>query len=503
MTATLIRTPTSTLRPRVDGTFRERAAATPPTDEELLARVGRGDAAAWGELYRRHRGTVTGYVRNRVPANADVEDLVHEGFLLARDMAGDYRLGEQGYTVRAWLCGRAGQAIRQNAWSSHAYLLAADASRTAMREPVTEPAAERERQPLSEPVLHALAQLPPAQRRAIQLRYLDGLSEGQAAEVGQCTPRSIRSSAEVARRKLRTSLAELTPEARSPLQGMPRHEAARLALATVGDGDVEGAQAWLRERGVRVGTTTMYEVRRDPDRPRTVKQDPPAYATLEQIRALPPMDRARAAGRDYRSHYDQLPSISQLAAATGVSNPTASRALRQLKAEHQTDQQSQPVDADDRAHHRAGVERSASTSAHQPATAAPPAERDDQRQAALPDPSAQHRVSVHSQAVHSPPKARPATSHHGTSQRSAPAREHDAGEEASDPAPAEVSIARARVALDVLSAHRTEQDKRRSSEQARTEQLNRWHHDDHHDQASTGRAATRSGRADHGEGHTR
>jgi RNA polymerase sigma factor (sigma-70 family) len=542
MTATLTRTPARTLT-RLISTAAVATAAADQNDRDLVARMGGGDRAAWGELYRRHRATVIRYVARRVAVEADVEDLVHEASLHAWDMAGEYR-PEHGYAVRSWLCGRAGQAVRRYSWNDrHAYHAAVDATREALRRPVTETAAEREARALSEPVAAAVAGLAPAERQAITLRYLDGLSEAQAAEVRGCTGRAIRSSAEAGRRKLTGALADLAPEARSPLQEMPRREVARIALATVGYDNVPAAQEWLRDRGVRVSTTTLYEARRAHDRAKPGTHIPaaavgehrparPAYTPPEDVTTLPPSDRARAAGRDYRTRHGRLPSISQLADATGVAPATAARALRQLKTDHHA--QSEPTA--DTAHPGTGSGRQAGTVDTQPArpgsrrehasprqdgehealtrrqqpdttgaATVPVVERavdryadrrrpgEDQARGPLADPAtARHRVRAHSQAAPTGPAARDDATRHRHATSRTVGDDTTAKHDTSTAPPAEVSIARARVALAVLTAHRAEQAQRHAVEQARVEQLNRWHHDDHD---TTGR--------DDGEGHER
>ncbi len=85
-------------------------AATVPTqarldaasDEGLLARVADGDREALGELYRRHRGVVRGFVLGRIARGDDADDVVQETFLRAGKEAGRYR-AEDGHRVPQWL----------------------------------------------------------------------------------------------------------------------------------------------------------------------------------------------------------------------------------------------------------------------------------------------------------------------------------------------------------------------------------------------------------------
>ncbi len=71
-------------------------------DEDLLARMADGDREALGELYRRHRGGVRGFVLGRIARSDDADDVVQETFLRAAKEAGDYRV-EDGHPVPQWL----------------------------------------------------------------------------------------------------------------------------------------------------------------------------------------------------------------------------------------------------------------------------------------------------------------------------------------------------------------------------------------------------------------
>lgn len=583
MTATLTRTV-------------RRAGEVPPhgsrlgeaDDRDLVARVAGGDRDALGELYRRHHRLVTSFVRSRVHVAADAEDLAHEAFLAAAAEAGDYEPGS-GLAVQSWLCGHASRTVRHYAWNDrHRQLVATNGVGEQLRRPVTETAAEREGRPLSEPVRAALEQLPPAQRRAVQLRYLEGLGDEQAAEVAGVTRNTMASTVAEARRRLARQLAEHAPPVREPesaLAAMPVRQAARVAVKTVG---YPNALAWLREQGVRVSEHTVYRANKDlqvdpdgklaaaraadraaqreaqraesrwsylpspevmalerptqraraavddyvaqtgrqpgartlaravqvgtttarvalqeadPERTRQLLPDGPAYTPPEQVSTLRrPRDRAHAVSVDYHAQRGQLPTWREVVAAADVSETTARRAIHLLST--------QPASG----HHPKADRPAHDATAGPPASADQQHDRDRHAHRPRPDPNQRHRVAVHSQAAH---PAAPARDHHATRHQRAPASEAagrtdehtdshgpvDREPAEAGPPPAQVSIARARVALAVINAHRAEQDQRQTAEQARSAQLARWHHeDDHGSQASTRRARDR---ATDGEDHTR
>ncbi len=142
----------------------------------------------------------------------------------------------------------------------HPYLAAARGAREQARRPVTETAQAREATPLSEPLQAALARLTPGERRAIQLRYIDGLGPDQAAEIIGVRKRSFHRRVAYGRRKLAKELVDLAPQSRSPLQEVPRREAIKRALAAAGD-DVPAAAAWLRKQGVHASEANLYRYR--------------------------------------------------------------------------------------------------------------------------------------------------------------------------------------------------------------------------------------------------
>jgi hypothetical protein len=292
-----------------------------------------------------------------------------------------------------------------------------------------------------------------------------------------------------ARRKLAWMLADQAPAASSPVQEMRPGQAIEAALTAVGYDKPAAVQEWLRQRGVRVSKSHVYNIRNRGPRPATDHDQQPVHrglvpatsadhadpvhrvehATDEHgLRPLPPRgrpgvkpvlrDRARAAGQHYRDQHGRLPTSSELAEQAGVSSRTAAKVLRQLRSDR-------PALSDP-----AGIGRGVDYV-------------EDTRPPVTDQASPRHRVPVRRQAVHSMPPARAATGHqsatHGRPTASAARRGEASLEGASDatgPPQADVSIARARMALAVLNAHRAEQHTRRSAEQARIEQLNRWHH---------------------------
>ncbi len=186
--------------------------------EELVVAAQAGQAEAFAELYRRHRDTVTGYLVRHVPRREDVEDLVQEVFLRLSSMIGDYRPREGGAFI-AWLTGRVARFVLidygRYQWR---YLSALDAQRDALRvtaggntpHPDESHPDEPPAPPVSAALAAALDRLPPAQRRCVQLRYLDGLPVSTTAAVLGRSRKTVEWTCGEAIKRLR---AELHPNA--------------------------------------------------------------------------------------------------------------------------------------------------------------------------------------------------------------------------------------------------------------------------------------------------
>lgn len=89
-----------------------------PNFEELVARAGKGDRAAFDELVRQEHPRLEAFVRARVGGNlsreAGVEDVLQEALLRAcRDIGGFQP--RDGDSLFRWLCGIAGHVILEAA----------------------------------------------------------------------------------------------------------------------------------------------------------------------------------------------------------------------------------------------------------------------------------------------------------------------------------------------------------------------------------------------------
>jgi RNA polymerase sigma-70 factor, ECF subfamily len=173
-------------------------------DDELLARVARGDGVAFAHLVDRHRSKLIAMTTRIVGSRAVAEEVVQETFTRAWIHAPRWR--PQGHA-------------RFGGWLTRvATNLAIDQTRRARSLPLDdaiEPAdtelsadqklvAEEDRRRLDA----ALAALPPRQRAAIALTYDQGLSNAAGAEAMEISVGAFELLLVRARRALRLAMTE-------------------------------------------------------------------------------------------------------------------------------------------------------------------------------------------------------------------------------------------------------------------------------------------------------
>ncbi|HEV3005554.1 MAG TPA: sigma-70 family RNA polymerase sigma factor [Pirellulales bacterium] len=81
-------------------------------DSELLEAAQQGDQAAFGEIVRRHQGSIYGFLRARLLQASDAEDLAQETFLRAYTVRARF---DSSCLVRPWLKGIARNVLREHA----------------------------------------------------------------------------------------------------------------------------------------------------------------------------------------------------------------------------------------------------------------------------------------------------------------------------------------------------------------------------------------------------
>lgn len=172
------------------------------SDEALMARIGRGDEAAFRALSRRHLASVVALARHIVRNGADAEDIAQEAML------------------RVWTHAPRWQPLASfRTWLTRIVVnLCLDRKRRATPLPLdvagdpadSTPGVEQqiENTEAERRVAAAIDALPPRQRAAIALTYRDGLSNAEAAEALGTSVSALETLLVRAKQKLRSELRD-------------------------------------------------------------------------------------------------------------------------------------------------------------------------------------------------------------------------------------------------------------------------------------------------------
>jgi RNA polymerase sigma-70 factor (ECF subfamily) len=185
----------------------QRNAADP--DEDLVRRIGQGDAAAIQDMVARKLPRMLALARRMLGDSFEAEDVTQEVFFRAWKQAPTWRPG----------------AARFDTWMHRVALnLCYDRLRRRREDPVAEvpdrpdpdaaPDRGIERSELGARVEAALATLPERQRAAIVLCHYQELSNIEAARLLEVSVEALESLLSRGRRALRAGLSDLAPLAR-------------------------------------------------------------------------------------------------------------------------------------------------------------------------------------------------------------------------------------------------------------------------------------------------
>ena len=171
-------------------------------EQELIARISRGDRDAFRELYLLYHRRLARFLTRVTHRYEDAEEVINDTLWVVWQRAGDFRGDSQ---VSTWIMGiayrRALNLIRRAATHARAMSLqAVDAGH-----PV-DPSSEsfENRQMLD----RALAQLPLEQRMVLEFTYYLDHSCEEVAEIMECPVNTVKTRMFNARRKLRTLLGD-------------------------------------------------------------------------------------------------------------------------------------------------------------------------------------------------------------------------------------------------------------------------------------------------------
>ena len=185
------------------------------TDENLMVRFGRGEAAAFEFLYRRHESRVFRYLQRSVKSEATANDLMQEVWFAVVRGAANYQPTAKFTT---WLFtiahNRTIDMIRANRRLQS--LDAGDDADPEASSPLERLAIEAKLEPLAQvqsqdeaaALLNAIEQLPAEQRAAFLLQAEGDLSVEEIADATGSNFETVKSRLRYARAKLRQLLWE-------------------------------------------------------------------------------------------------------------------------------------------------------------------------------------------------------------------------------------------------------------------------------------------------------
>jgi len=183
-----------------------------PSDEELIARIRRGDHAAYQVLVEKYQQRIYAVTYGLLGNREDALDAMQEAFIKAYRSLDRFK-GKSGFYT--WLYRIATNAAidlgrktsRRDEVEFREEIDADEEKGDYPIAPATEnPADELMRKELGELIEEAIGELPPEQRTAIVLREIEGLSYREIAKVMKCSQGTVMSRLHYGRKRLQELL---------------------------------------------------------------------------------------------------------------------------------------------------------------------------------------------------------------------------------------------------------------------------------------------------------
>ncbi|MBC7803141.1 MAG: RNA polymerase sigma factor [Candidatus Parcubacteria bacterium] len=172
-------------------------------DEQLMLSYRDGDAGAFEQLYKRHKGGLYRFVLRSIRDRAVAEELYQEIWMRAIEARGRYEVQAR---FKTWLYTIAHNRMVDHWRKRGLNLVALDEEHAALAEPHAAPDYEPQRLLEAKQSLArfaaALQALPPAQREAFLLHQEAGMSVAEISQATGC-------NAEAAKSRLRYALSKL------------------------------------------------------------------------------------------------------------------------------------------------------------------------------------------------------------------------------------------------------------------------------------------------------
>jgi RNA polymerase sigma-70 factor, ECF subfamily len=197
---------------RVLGLVRPGGAASAPSDEALCGAFLAGDAAAFGQLFERHRGLVFALVRRYTSTAEDAADLTQQAFLRALEASRRVfaRLSPQAPApFRAWLVRVALNLAKNHARQGLRWrpVLVEAASDDVAEDPAEGAEAALARTEDARRMRQAVLALPRRQREVLTLRVDGGLAFKDIAQTLGITENNAKVQFHLAVKRLKADVA--------------------------------------------------------------------------------------------------------------------------------------------------------------------------------------------------------------------------------------------------------------------------------------------------------
>jgi len=184
-----------------------KAQSERDADLRLVARVGRGDAAAFDELYRKYRARLTRFLANLVRQPQIVEEVLDDTLMVVWQRAGDFK-GES--KLSTWIFAIAYRKAMKALRKYDAPLEDHEAENRASPDSGPEEAFGRVR--LHDLLRAAMTELSPDHRAVVELTYFQDLGYREIAEIMDCPVDTVKTRMFYARRHLKRRLDGELPD---------------------------------------------------------------------------------------------------------------------------------------------------------------------------------------------------------------------------------------------------------------------------------------------------
>ena len=179
---------------------------TRESDQDLVARVLKGDQSAFEVIVERYRNQLYGLALRKVSDVAAAQDIAQDTFIIAYENMSRLKAHDR---LKSWLMGIAANLIRDYYKRRKTAGLSEEQDIPML---VTDPLESMEQRELHDLLHKALAQLSERYRAVLIKRYLEGLDYPQIAEDLGLTIGAVEVCMHRARKTLAAALKDYTPE---------------------------------------------------------------------------------------------------------------------------------------------------------------------------------------------------------------------------------------------------------------------------------------------------